>query len=141
MTLLKYFFVFSLLTMYNEFVPDNSVTITIDNIKGTSGTIQIAVFNKSESFPKVGGEYKLSQFKISEGKSTFTIKDLPSGEYAIAIHHDENSDGKMNTNMIGIPKEGYAFSKNFKPKFSAPTFSDCAIQIDSDQKMRVKMIY
>lgn len=141
MTLLKYFFVFSILTMYNELVPDNSVTITIDNIRGNNGTIQIAVYNKLESFPKVGGEYKLMQYKVSDGQSKFTITDLPTGNYAIAIHHDENSDGKMNTNMIGIPKEGYAFSKNFKPKFSAPTFSDCAIQIDSNQKIRVKMIY
>lgn len=141
MAILKYFFIFSFVSLFHNFAPDNSVTITIDNIKSTKGTIQIAFFNKAESFPKVGGEYKLVEFKISDGKTKFTIKDLPDGEYAIAIHHDENSDGKMNTNMIGIPKEGYAFSKNFKPKFSAPKFSDCAIRIDSDQKMTVKMIY
>lgn len=141
MTILKYFFVFSILSIFHDVAPTNSVTITIENLKSTKGTVQIAVFNRSESFPKVGGEYKLSQFKLSTGKSNFTINNLPDGEYAIAIHHDENSDGKMNTNMVGIPKEGYAFSRNFKPKFSAPAFSDCAIQITSDQKLNLKMIY
>lgn len=132
---------FSILSMFHNFVPDNSVTITIENIKGKKGTIQIAVFNTASSFPKVGGEYKLMQYTVSEGQSRFKIKDLPNGEYAIAIHHDENSDGKMNTNMIGIPKEGYGFSKNYKPKLSAPKFSDCAIIIDRDQKMTVNLIY
>ncbi|MGV8995128.1 MAG: DUF2141 domain-containing protein [Flavobacterium sp.] len=141
MEYIKYFFACAIIFISGTVVSQNTVTVDVPNIKGDKGTIQIAVFNKSESFPKVGGEYKLVQFKISDGKSKFTIKDLPDGEYAIAIHHDENSDGKMNTNMIGIPKEGYAFSKNFKPKFSAPKFSDCAIRIDSDQKMTVKMIY
>ncbi len=141
MALLKYFFVFSILSIFHTIIPENSVTIIIENIKGNNGTIQIAVFDKSESFPKVGGEYKLMQYKLSEGKTKFVIKDLPNGEYAIAIHHDENSDGKMNTNMIGIPKEGYAFSRNFKPKFSAPKFSDCAIKINTDQKLNLKMIY
>ena len=141
MVFLKYFFVFSFLSLFHNFVPENSVTITIENIKGKNGTIQIAVFNKSESFPKVGGEYKLMQYKVSDGQSQFKIKDLPDGQYAIAIHHDENSDGKMNTNFLGIPKEGYAFSKNFKPKLSAPKFSDCAIIIDRDQKMTVNLIY
>lgn len=141
MTILKFFCVFSIVYIFHDVAPTNSVTITIENLKSTKGIVQIAVFNRSESFPKAGGEYKLSQFKLSTGKSSFTIKDLPDAEYAIAIHHDENSDGKMNTNMVGIPKEGYAFSRNFKPKFSAPVFSDCAIQIDSDQKLNLKMIY
>ena len=119
----------------------NSVSIDIPNIKGNKGTLQIAVYNNAASFPKKGGEYKLMQYKVAEGQSHFVIKDLPNGTYAIAIHHDENSDGKMNTNMLGIPKEGYAFSRNFKPKFSAPVFADCAIKVDSDQKMTIKMIY
>ena len=137
----KYFAAFSFVALGLNLAPDNSVTITIENIKNTNGTIQIAIFDKSESFPKPGGEFKVAKYKIVAGQSQFKIKDIPNGEYAIAIHHDENSDGKMNTNLIGIPKEGYAFSKNFKPKFSAPKFSDCAIQINNDQKMTVKMIY
>ncbi len=141
MAFLKYFVVLSILLMFNNIASENSVTIIIENIKGKKGTIQIAVYNKSESFPKVGGEYKLVQYNVKGGQSKFVIKDLPYGEYAIAIHHDENSDGKMNTNVIGIPKEGYGFSKNYKPKLSAPKFSDCAIIIDRDQKMTVDLIY
>ena len=141
MNILQYFLALSLLVTSQSIFSQNSVTIDLQNIKGSKGMMQIAVFNKASSFPKAGGEYKLLQYKVSEGAKKFVINDLPDGDYAIAIHHDENSDGKMNTNMIGIPKEGYGFSKNFKPKFSAPKFSDCSVRIASDQKMTVNLIY
>ena len=141
MAFLKFFITFSIIAAFLNIAPRNSVTIDIQNIKGTKGTLQIAIYNRSISFPKVGGEYKLMQYKVADGQSKFKIDNLPNGDYAIAIHHDENSDGKMNTNMIGIPKEGYAFSRNFKPKFSAPSFLDCVIKVNSDQNMTINLIY
>lgn len=137
----KFLVTFTIFSISQHVLAQNTVPISLQNIKGNSGTMQIAVYDKTESFPKVGGTFRLIQFKIADGLSNYSIKDLPNGEYAIAIHHDENSDGKMNTNMLGIPKEGYAFSKNFKPKFSAPKFSDCAIQVNGDKKLTIEMIY
>jgi uncharacterized protein (DUF2141 family) len=34
---------------------------------------------------------------------------IKPGKYAIAVIHDENCNGKLDTNMFGIPKEGYGF--------------------------------
>ena len=60
----KYFAAFSFVALGLNLAPDNSVTITIENIKNTNGTIQIAIFDKSESFPKPGGEFKVAKYKI-----------------------------------------------------------------------------
>jgi len=50
---------------------------------------------------------------------------LPYGELALAVYHDENNSGEIDKNMIGIPKERYAFSNNIKPTIKAPSFDDC----------------
>ena len=125
----------------NSLLAQNTVTIDVQNVEGSTGFFQIGIFDKAKSFPKVGGEYKVLKFKVADGKTHFTIKDLPNGEYAFAVHHDENSDGKMNTTMLAVPKEGYGLSRNFKPKLSAPKFSDCSVNIQNDHKMTIRMIY
>jgi len=48
--------------------------------------------------------------------------DLPEGEYAIAVYHDANGNGKMDSNLMGIPTEDYAFSNNAVGKMGPPSY-------------------
>ena len=86
------------------------------------------------------GVAKNYTIKINESTETIIISDLPKGEYAISLYHDENSDNECNRNFLGIPKEGYGFSNNVKPKFSAPTFEDCKFSLSSDRTIDIKLI-
>lgn len=61
--------------------------------------------------------------------------------YAVCIYHDENGDDECNKNMFGVPKEGYAFSKNFRPKFSVPDFFDCAFPLKENKTVTIKLVY
>jgi len=117
------------------------LVITITGIKKPEGKIQIGLYNTKESFPLVDGQYKLYYFDANGFSGIQTIKDLPKGEYAVAIFHDKNSDRICNTNFLGIPKEGYGFSKNFKPRFSSPFFNDCKIDLNSNMSITIKLIY
>ena len=69
----------------------------------------------------------------------FTFKDVPKGDYAISIYHDVNADKECNMNFIGIPKEPYGFSNNFRPKFAKPTFNDCKIELSTDKSITIKL--
>jgi len=57
------------------------------------------------------------------------FENLPYGNYAVSVLHDENSNGKMEKNFFGIPKEGFAFSNNYAPKIKAPSFTDAMISL------------
>ncbi len=77
---------------------------------------------------------------ISGESATVTFPVEP-GDYAVAIYHDVNGNGKMDKNMLGIPKEPYGFSTNFKPKISAPKFTDCQITVGETAKtISIKLI-
>lgn len=115
--------------------------ITVTNINHLEGNIQVSLYNSKASFIKPGKEYKTMIKEVKAGTETFTFNDLPAGEYAVALYHDENGDGKCNTNMLGIPKEGYAFSRNFIPKFSAPKFEDTKFKQEQGTNMVIKMHY
>jgi uncharacterized protein (DUF2141 family) len=49
--------------------------------------------------------------------------DIPPGTYALAVIHDENMDGKLGTNSVGIPTEGYGFSNDASALMGAPSFN------------------
>ena len=117
------------------------LSVTITGLKSTDGGIQIGLYNNKNSFPLVDGQYRLFYFSVKDFSGTYTIKDLPVGEYAVAIFHDKNSDMICNTNFLGIPKEGFGFSKNFKPKLSSPDFEDCKIDLNSNLIIAIKLIY
>jgi uncharacterized protein (DUF2141 family) len=38
--------------------------------------------------------------------------ELPSGACAVAVVHDENGNGRLDKNSLGIPTEGYDVPNN-----------------------------
>ena len=70
------------------------------------------------------------------------FRDLPPGVYAVSVRHDENLNGKLDTNFLGIPKEGYGASNNPSKKLREPTFDEGRIELkDAEQAIEIKLIY
>lgn len=115
------------------------LTIEIQNIEALKGNIRIGIFNKSEKFLKRGSTFKNYIIAVKKNTETITIDDLPKGEYAIMLYHDKNSDGELNQNFLGIPKESFGFSNNVKPKFSKPTFEECKFSLAKNHKVHIKL--
>lgn len=113
------------------------LTINVQNIKSLKGEIIIGVFNADKDFLKEGVAIKNYTIAIDEATETIVINDLPKGEYAVSLYHDENSDNECNRNFLGIPKEAYGFSNNVKPKFSAPSYKDCKFLLLDNKVMDI----
>ena len=114
--------------------------ITVTNIQDVKGDIKIKVFNNPDSFPRNGKPYKVYTQQVTAKIVTVVLKGYKKGKYAISIYHDVNSDNECNMNFLGIPTESFAFSRNFKPKFSGPTFEDCYIDANKDTSIEIKLI-
>ncbi|MCK9451173.1 MAG: DUF2141 domain-containing protein [Bacteroidales bacterium] len=115
------------------------LTIHIQNIKALEGDIRIGVFNTSEDFLKQGFTFKKYKTAVRNTTETIVIEDLPKGEYAFMLYHDKNADAEMNRNILGIPKEAFAFSNNVRPKFAKPTFEDCKFFLEDDLVLEVSL--
>ena len=63
---------------------------------------------------------------ISDGHASCIFDNAAPGKYAVSVFHDENSNGKMDTNFVGMPKEGVGASNNAKGHFGPPKFDAAA---------------
>lgn len=95
------------------------LTVHIDDVKSTDGNVMVAVY-KADTFLKQ--PLKGIGAKAATEGNLVVFKDLPEGEYAVAVYHDANSNGKMDSNVLGIPTEDYGFSNNAMGKFGPPKF-------------------
>ncbi|QJD81088.1 DUF2141 domain-containing protein [Spirosoma rhododendri] len=119
--------------------PKSSLKITVQNVQEQQGNLFVAIFKPGASFPQ-GKPFEGKKVGISGESTTITFPVEP-GDYAVAIYHDVNGNGKMDKNMLGIPKEPYGFSTNFKPKMSAPKFTDCQVTVGETTKaISIKLI-
>ena len=96
-----------------------TIIVKITGLRSGKGQVRIAVFNSSETWL---GEHPVYSSTIKVGGQTVTwrINDVPYGDYGIAAFHDENSNGKMDKNLVGVPKEPYGFSNNLTVILRAP---------------------
>ena len=115
------------------------LTVKVDNIKGGAGKIiYVSVFTKG-TFPM--GKAKYDKSIAASGSNVSVTFELPNGDYAVALYHDLNSNKTLDQNLIGIPKEPYGFSRNFKPSVSAPDFSDCSFTLSgTEKKLSISLI-
>ena len=128
--------------LISTLLPPNNpqLTIKITNIEKVKGEIKIGIFNSGTNFLKEGAAIKNYSVKVENNTALLTIKDLPKGEYAITMYHDQNSDNECNRNFIGIPKEPYGFSNNVKPKMSAPKYDECKFTFEENKTLNIKLI-
>lgn len=99
--------------------------ITILGIKEAKGSILVGLFDTESEFLKKA--IKAKTVKAAAGKVTVVFEDLPAGEYAISVIHDENENGEIDSNFIGIPTEGFAFGNDAMGTFGPPSFDKAKV--------------
>jgi uncharacterized protein (DUF2141 family) len=113
---------------------DGKLPLHFDNLSGAGGVLRLALYADAESF-MVEKKARLYSFEI-KGKTTMDVEipGLPYGDYAFAVFQDENSNGKLDKNALGIPVEPYAFSGNPPSKWRMPKFEEARFVFDKSAK-------
>lgn len=120
----------------------SDLTVQFENIPSDRGEILYLLFSSENGFPdEVKKSFKEGKISALEGtKGKLIIKDLPPGDYALSVFHDENKNGKLDTNFLGIPQEGFAFSSNPKIYFGPPHFKKAKFSLLKDQTISIQFI-
>ncbi len=115
--------------------------VTIDGLHSTRGDVYVAVFSRAAHFPD--GDFSDQHRKVSASLRPMTIEfDVPPGTYALGAYHDENGNGRLDTNFIGYPIEGYALSNGIRAVVSRPRFRDAAFTVpDGDRRITLHIAY
>lgn len=105
--------------------PCPGIHVKILNIRNSTGTVACALFESPDGFPTdyLRTATNVMVIRIRKDQARCNFEDIPPGTYAMAVVHDENMNGKLDTNWLGIPTEGYGFSNDAKGVVGAPPFS------------------
>jgi uncharacterized protein (DUF2141 family) len=117
------------------------VKVEIAGLRDAKGVVRLCLTSRRDDFPdcKKGGAVA-GEVRSGRGVLTYTFHNVPAGTYAIASFHDANGDRKLNT-ALGIPKEGFGFSRNPSIKPRAPRFDECNFTVNGHSAHRIVMKY
>jgi len=108
------------------------IHVKILGIRNSAGAVACALFESPEGFPTefMKSATNIMMIKIRDMQARCDFLDIPSGTYALAVIHDENMDGKLGTNWLGVPREGHGFSNDAKALLGAPSFDAASFPYD-----------
>jgi uncharacterized protein (DUF2141 family) len=120
-----------------------TLDIEVVDLDHNRGQVGILLFDVAEGFPMDRSQaLRQDLVLIEDGRVRYTFSDLPYGRYAVSVMHDENGNDQLDTNILGIPKEGYGVSNNAKGTFGPPSFDKAAFAVDRPQQtIQIRMDY
>lgn len=117
-----------------------TLNVEISKVRSNKGNILLSVYNAEKGFPYESTScIKIFSLKPQVGKVLLSAKDLPRGTYAIALFHDADGNGKLTTNILGMPKEGYAFSNDASNFLGLPSFKSASFNFQGDTTIYINM--
>ena len=124
-------------------VRTGNLIVIVKNIRNTKGQIGLSLYQSGDGFPNHPEKALVSVFiKAKADSATYSFSNIKPGIYAAAAFHDENSDKKVNSNFLGIPKEGIGVSNNVKGRFGPPKFDDAKFTFSQPaQTITISLIY
>ena len=115
------------------------ITVHINNIKSDNGFILLGLHNQETFMVREKPALKRIKKEIKNGVIEVVFKNIPEGQYAIMVVHDENANNKMDFELNGMPKEDYGVSNN-DMSFGPPIFEDAKFNVvDENLKLEIRL--
>lgn len=117
------------------------LNVHIKGIRSTTGQLCVAIFSDESGFKneKTVWEMKYPKDTIKNGEFRLNIQ-LKAGKYGLSVLDDENGNGKMNYNILGIPQEGFGFSNYYHRGIKVPSFNQFSFYLEKEETSEIKVV-
>lgn len=106
-----------------ETPPIGILMVRVSQLRSSDGQVGCMIYNSARGFPTdPSAALQRRWCAIVSGASACAFDPLPAGTYAVACFHDENKNGKLDTGLFGIPKEGTVASNHARGFMGPPSF-------------------
>jgi uncharacterized protein (DUF2141 family) len=132
----------------------SELRVTITGVRSNSGELLIGLYETAKGFEEAIANAETSgimadrnrlvgvAMRARPGSQQAVFAQLPPGRYAVIVIHDENDNGRLDANAMGVPTEGYGFSNDARGFLSAPSFDATAVTIgDADASIVLSLTY
>jgi len=117
-----------------------NVTLKIKDIEEAKGHMKIAVYNNAEDYSNGENYFLHENIAITTKDFEYVFQNIPHGTYVVSVFHDLDTNDKLNTNWIGMPKEPFGFSNDAKGRMGPPKFEDASFKVEKDMEIVITLI-
>ena len=115
------------------------ITIVATGIEGTRGTVLVQLANSGADYDSDDDAFRYAEGNASDGRATFVFDDVPYGDYAVKVFHDENDNKKIDMGWRG-PTERYGFSNGARGFMGPPSFENAKFSLDrADLRVEIEL--
>jgi uncharacterized protein (DUF2141 family) len=113
--------------------PPAKLVVEVSGFRSDRGQLLLRIYGSEAGFPTDGSRAlrQLAQ-PITGGRAVVELANLPFGSYAIGCVHDENGNGQLDTDLLGIPREGVCASNDARGHRGPPRWSDARFEFRAD---------
>ena len=109
--------------------------VVISGFRNDEGQVIVSLFSSANGFPEnVSLSLATNNVKISDRQAETVFHGIPFGNYAVSVLQDENLDGKMQTSLLGMPREGFGFSGSPGYRLGKPAFNDTSFFLATPER-------
>jgi uncharacterized protein (DUF2141 family) len=119
----------------------HTITVRVATFRAVKGALRCRLYSRGDGFPGKPPFDAQQSVAVSAKTATCTFPSVADGTYAVALFHDENGDGKLDTNVLGIPREGVGVSNNKLRSFGPPKWDDAKFELKGDLVLDVTLHY
>jgi len=115
-----------------------ALTVEVEGFSSNQGLLRLALFRSPEGWPRDPAKaVTTASVAISLPLTKVVLEGIEPGTYAVSVFQDENSNGKLDRNFLGIPSEPYGFSNDARASFGPPKFDKASFSLLSDKAIRI----
>lgn len=114
-----------------------SIELHVAGLDHDRGSVRVGAFDDPAAFPS--SETRRGAVTHAEKGTTIVHLEVPAGRWALAIFHDEDDDGILDTGLLGAPTEPYAFSDRAPQGMRPPPFDRAAVEVPDVGTIRVEV--
>lgn len=107
------------------------LTVKINGLENDKGRLMLEVLNAQKK------AVKQLVLPIKKKQAVVEIADLGAGQYSVRVFHDANNNQKLDTNLVGIPKEAWGMSNNVKAILGPPDFKESLFWLKDDKAIEI----
>lgn len=111
------------------------ITVVVEGIRNEDGHI-VMELSDHEGIARAA-----RKTTIRGDRAQLTFRNVPPGQWAVRLFHDENDNEVLDTNFLRNPREGYGFSNNVRGRFGPPPFEDRLFEVRGDTTISIMLIY
>ncbi len=130
-----------LFSYFTGFTQNANLIIEIKEISSTQGKLMVGVFDNANDFKSKTNPVYKQIVSPSDSAVSYSFKSISKGIYAIAVFHDTNENGSLDTKKLGIPSEGVGFSGSLTKGIKPPDFEEASFNLVNDTIIAISLKY